>query len=113
MKAIFKKAGMLAVVTLGFGLGGCASLSPSGVGGNYGNDDRVVHIERDPVTGNIVNEVEATGDGVRSVRIRNNRTTRSNNTSNSNDPVAAGAAAGRAKACAKEEYKDTPLCQGN
>lgn len=115
MKAItlMKKASLLALVVFGIGLGGCASIAPPDYGKNYGDSDRVVHIERDPVTGNVVSEVEATGDGIRSVRIRNNRNTRSTNTSNSNGSAAAdGEAAGKAKACAKEEYKDTPACTG-
>lgn len=114
MKAnTLKKVSMLALVVFGLGLGGCASLAPSGTGGNYGGDDRVVHVERDPVTGVETSRVEAQGDGVRSVKIRNNRNTRNSHKTSATAAAETGAADGRAKACAKDEFKDTTLCKGN
>lgn len=110
MKAILKKTTMLAFAVGALVLTGC-SIAPSDYGRNYGQNDRVKSVERYENGVLVEKSTEAQGDGVRSVRIRDNR--RTSATHSSSDAAAkSGAAAGKAKACAKEEFKNTPLCQG-
>lgn len=115
MKAItLKKASVLAVVIFGLGLGGCASVAPPGYGDNRQADDNIKVTEEYGDNGNLIKrETTAQGNASKQIRVRENRRTTGSQSYTGSNASRDGAAAGKAAACAKEEYKNTPMCQGN
>jgi len=108
-----KKSGMLAIVVFGLGLGGCASVAPPGYGDNRQADDNIEVIEEFGDNGNLERRrTKAQGNASKQITVRETRRTSGSQTYSGSNASRDGAAAGKAAACAKEEYKNTPMCTG-